>query len=550
MRKINYLFVYLKICILICIASQDVNAQAPQAYLTNLTVNGVAIPDCSTINFGNNSSINVIWKLTVTKGPYFQVSPTATFKIYRQTGSETPVFINGRIVNSDHFTDGTLFEAYYGHTLYASDFTNSGTRIYAVYEATESSKPETCNYQVVKPAFTLSTTNISLECNDMSSKTITASSANIPSGSTVTYNWSYPGWTLVGSNGNSRTFQPVSGATLPSTITVTPYLNGVAKPNLTCTTSRAPFTTTATLTGNNIFCVGGSSQYTLNNLEAGNTVTWSSSNTSIATVSNGTQGQVTLNGINQGYTNLIATITNPCGQTTTISKNSIAITTIPVFKEMYEIDPNSFYTVDPGNSTGCDAIGLAVDTFSPRTHILETQWQKVTQNVSWSRDYNTNNTNKIAIYPEFNINFEFKVRFRSICGWSNWIDLNYNITTCENDYTPPFDGIVGDNFIISPVPVTDNTLNVAINPQAPWFQNNNGGGTDPHLDPDPIDGGSGVPSTVVVNVYFYDQMGTEVLAFLNKTIPSPLDLNNLSAGTYIVLFEYQGQTESQTFVKN
>ena len=36
----------------------------------------------------------------------------------------------------------------------------------------------------------------------------------------------------------------------------------------------------------------------------------------------------------------------------------------------------------------------------------------------------------------------------------------------------------------------------------------------------------------------------------NRTIPTSIDLNSLPAGTYIINFEYQGQIESHTFVKN
>ena len=94
---------------------------------------------------------------------------------------------------------------------------------------------------------------------------------------------------------------------------------------MSCIVTRAAFINSATLSGNIVICPGGNGVYTISGLGAGNTVTWSSSNTAVATVSGGTQSQVTVNGLTNGAVNLIATVTNACGQVATPITKAINI---------------------------------------------------------------------------------------------------------------------------------------------------------------------------------------------------------------------------------
>ena len=76
--------------------------------LENVTVNGVAINNCSTINFGTNSSVSLTFKMRITKASTDLVDGTATFKLYvLKNGTSTPKFIDGLIVNNSAFTNGT-----------------------------------------------------------------------------------------------------------------------------------------------------------------------------------------------------------------------------------------------------------------------------------------------------------------------------------------------------------------------------------------------------------------------------------------------------------
>lgn len=77
-------------------------------------------------------------------------------------------------------------------------------------------------------------------------------------------------------------------------------------------------TTNILISGSNTIC-SGNSTYTVN-VPVGSIVTWSLSNSSVASLSNATGNQVTLNYLNNGQVTLTASI-NPCGQTASISKS-------------------------------------------------------------------------------------------------------------------------------------------------------------------------------------------------------------------------------------
>lgn len=177
------------------------------------------------------------------------------------------------------------------------------------------------------PTFTLSPTALTFVCGTPQTKTFTVSTSN-----TLLCSTSYI-WNLGANNGwlynglaapatittptNSITLTSASGNVLPAPVNVTPNYGGSNLSTLTCTTSLPTFSSTASISGNAVTCIGSNSIYTLSNLGTGNTLTWSSSNTAIATVNSPTQSQVTMHGVANGTAILTATITNPCGQSVT-----------------------------------------------------------------------------------------------------------------------------------------------------------------------------------------------------------------------------------------
>lgn len=292
----------------------------------NLTSNSQPVNYCSTIDLGTSASSSISL-LVNCKKPHAQVVGTSDLDIYIIGASGYRISKFHAIVFENQWFQGDTnnpdtFSQYFNFTISASEINVSGGILFCVLKSYTNIEYQTaCNYPIIKtpiPSFTISPTNISIACGDTSARTFTITPANIPSGANVTYQWSYNGWTTVSSTSTSKTLQPTpgtSGTSLPSGISVIPSINGLAQPTLSCVVSRAAFSSAASIAGNTTICIGNNGIYSISGLGAGNTVSWSSSNTAIATVSGGTQSQVTVNGSSQGLVNLIATVTNACGQT-------------------------------------------------------------------------------------------------------------------------------------------------------------------------------------------------------------------------------------------
>ena len=304
--------------------------------LTDVAINGVPVSNCGGVNFGANLTVDITFKVVITKQLSLVVDPASTLFVYYKTNSSGgPIFINGQIVSMINFTEGgsTTCILYMSGTMDASNIQSNGSILYAeyIYSYNPLTTIYSCSYPLSKPKFTFSPTSVTVGCASTSNFTFTIVPTNVPTGSTVYYVWNAGngGWkngtavvtAPITTTSTSLTLTPALPTVLPANVSVTPYLNGVAQPEKTCSVSRAPLVTSATLSGNAVICTGANSIYTIAGLGAGNTVIWSSSNTAVATVSNATQSQVRVNGIANGVANLIATITNACGQTVTLTKS-------------------------------------------------------------------------------------------------------------------------------------------------------------------------------------------------------------------------------------
>ena len=177
---------------------------------------------------------------------------------------------------------------------------------------------------------TLNTASLNFNCGTPLTNTFVVSvSSNVTCSKSFLWNlgtnngWMYnnaPAPSSFTTPTNTITLTSANGNILPSNVSVTPIINGINYPVLTCTNSFAPFVSNAVVNGNLVLCVGNNSIYTISGLASGNIITWSSSNLQVATLSTGNQSQVTVNGISNGLTTITATITNQCGQVTTKSK--------------------------------------------------------------------------------------------------------------------------------------------------------------------------------------------------------------------------------------
>ncbi len=321
---------------------------------------------CGNFNLASSTSTSINMRINI--GTYQSVINDSESKLYIYTKKSFSAIETERYsktIPSTNWIRGSgstatvrTYETPVSFSINAADYNATGATLYVVFVSPSGTRyTSSCTFTITKnppPTFTLAPMTVSLACDDTAARTFTVTAANIPLGATVTYNWSAPGWTQVGSTTNSRTFQPSSGSVLPSTISVTPFINGVAQPTQTCTVSRSPFTSTASISGANAICaVGASAIYTIN-AGVGNTVVWSSSNTAIANLSNATNSQVTIAPQTQGEFLLNAEITNHCNEKLNISRTiTVVSASTPNTTNTYERDGlcNFFFRAIPQANT-------------------------------------------------------------------------------------------------------------------------------------------------------------------------------------------------------
>ncbi len=340
----------------------DIQIQSPQ--YTNSGQSTIALANCGNIDLGSSISTSINFGINLSKPVGLSVGLSDLYVYTQRFPSDyrnTRMWqqIQESLWNHPSSTTDT-YSTTASFTLNASEFNISGGTIFVVFKSNGGTEYQTvCSFTISKaqaPSFSLNPTNTSFPCGDLSPRTFTITPSNVPSGATVTYQWNYSGWTPVGSTSNPKTLQPFSGTTLPSTVSVTPFVNGVAYPNITCLISRATFISAATVTGTTNIC-SGTATYAISGVLAGQTVSWSLSNASGATLSSqsGTQTNVTFN--SNGAQTLTATITNACGQTVTkpfvINTGTATFTSAATISGSNLICPrgNNVYTIS-GVATG------------------------------------------------------------------------------------------------------------------------------------------------------------------------------------------------------
>jgi hypothetical protein len=192
------------------------------------------------------------------------------------------------------------------------------------------------------PIFSINPSSFQVPCGTSTTKTVTVN-LSIPSGCTVSYNWSlsnpftysYPTGGFVPQTFTTLTptftfVAPAFSGVLPS-ISVTPVFNGVSQPTLICTASRTPLDPSQyagfDIVGGNTICPSAS--YSAINIPAGFTIDWYTSTypygASVAQINSPTSPQTTVTAIGSGVISLIATITNQCGQQVSVTKSNISV---------------------------------------------------------------------------------------------------------------------------------------------------------------------------------------------------------------------------------
>ena len=308
------------------ISNAQITTKIEQVFVNSSTT----VTSCNTIDFGANSNNNLVFYFKLSKNGNYAVQD-GILKIKLKYDSFSYGVERGSLNIPATFWSDTEYVHTIATNISASEVLVSGSTIYL--EFTQVSSPSvyfnSCEYPIIKtppPTFTLSPTTLSIPCGSVAP--VTFSYSNVYSTPGVTYNYSYSGWTFVSQTPNSITLKPANANILPSNFSLVPIVNGVTQPYKVCTVTRAPFTSTATISGASSLCT--SSTYTISSLQSDETVQWSLSSNTIASLSNSTANSVTVNKIGNGTVNLIATITNSCNQTTPVIKTiNIGAPTFP-----------------------------------------------------------------------------------------------------------------------------------------------------------------------------------------------------------------------------
>ncbi|WP_291121617.1 T9SS type A sorting domain-containing protein [Flavobacterium sp. UBA6026] len=338
------------------------------------------------------------------------------------------------------------------------------------------------------PTFSISPASMQIACGTTPTQifTVNASSSTACS---VSYVWNLGvnnGWLYGGSpapatintSTNSITLTSANGNTLPASVYVTPIYNSVAQTQLKCTIDFTPFTSTAVISGGtSSFCTLQSTSIFTIDAGAGNTVTWSSSNSGIATVSGGTNSQVTVTAQSQGLFYVNARITNPCGQW--VDKTSFSIT---VGTPMASIDGYTCVTesapcslnVTANNNYLAFSLSAPLGSYTPLDS--DWQWEKIYGNFYFLENGQYNSATHTGIQGNIYITganptdnpLQFRCRVRNSCAWGQWRTYTWNdgTTTPVVPPTPP-----AEYFIVYPNPAGTATgislADINIKPNSP-----------------------------------------------------------------------------------
>jgi hypothetical protein len=470
----------------------------------------VIAANCGTIDFGLNSSTSINITVNLTK-PSNQVVGAGKLYVYTKGYSSNlrveraSVTINDNWISSTSYVTGTVF------TLNASDFGFSQDILYVAYVSSGNVEYKSCNYMISKtpsPTFTLSPQTLFTSCNNNSNYSFSVlNEFNSPG--TLYYNWNVGnGWTRNGvpvygiftTTENNITLSASPSASLPSNVQVTPIYNGVAQPTKTSIIKFNQLTATfSTIAGPNSICTPTSSSvYTIDKLASIFSVSsWRSTNPAIATVtSNGNNAVV--NSVGLGSFDLVATLTNLCGQSINISKTIWVGVPSVIFQYNY-------FEPQPVKSTLCVYSNIS-------NYTLE---QQGVTNIIF-KNYNTN-----TILQNSNSNCRrttkpncIEATITNACGSS----------TIVYDCFDRKQAIINNNYTVYPNP-SKNVVNIDI-----------------------IDQNSFTQKKSIISAELYDLMGLSKLKVGIKNYKTTFSVAGLPTGIYILKINIDGTTENHQVV--
>ncbi len=210
-------------------------------------------------------------------------------------------------------------------------------------------------------------------------------------------------------------------------------------------------------------------------------------------------------------------------------------------------DPSGAHFSPNATPQSCE-VPLRLDFEPAYSGVTDIEWEKITTDVDWSRDYLNYPGRHVYLFPTCNKAFKFRVRAKNSCGfWSPWRELTYTITECSTTCQTPGGNLVSDNFIIYPVPA-NNVLNLGVVHNPTWNFPSLSPFTNPN-NPNPNPGTVTYPK-VTLNVAFYNNLGNQVHSTVVQGLPNQIDVSSLPPGNYIMTIQYLGQIETHNIQIN
>ncbi|WP_445957542.1 T9SS type A sorting domain-containing protein [Yeosuana sp.] len=394
--------------------------------IENVTVNGVGQSNTATIEMGTSSSVNVIFRVDLSKLASYSIGPSKVWiSVFNSSGGRTDHYISD--VSESQFITGASNN--YNFPIQASeiDFGN-GNYLSALLKQNNSPGAEWESQHIPinkTPTFELLPTSLNLPCNDTSPRIFTVSNPPSISG-TLTYNWQVGnGWEYEGNAVSNFTTSTNSVALVPtsfppSNVKVTPVLNGDSYSQLTSTVSLKDYNPSYSISGNSSICLSSTPEvYSIANLPSDVTVTWSSSNTAIATVNSTTGSSTTVNLLSNGTFNLNARVTNSCGQYLDIPPKRISVGNPEITRLMHI------------STFGC-TMGEINVSVNGNAELFE--WQVSGGEIVIPNSGTSYIGGGTIFVDPSDTNFGFTVKVRAInsCGYSSWY-TEYIPTSCDPD---------------------------------------------------------------------------------------------------------------------
>lgn len=404
------------------------------------------------------------------------------------------------------------------------------------------------------PAFTISPASMEINCTVVPTQTFTVSTTGTlvcP----VTYDWNLGasnGWLLNGSpapatfttTDNFVTLTAASGTVLPSSVKVTPVLNGTSLTEITATILRAA-PNYGMLGGTTNLCSGTSPSFYIYNSPSGSTYSWGaiakapSYNYHVVDVTTSSASSTTISKAADGIVDLSCRVENVCGQVSTLTRQDIRVggyangSTISGYTLAYPpcytplctppAVSNPISVTSPGGTLVYT--GSAYNNTENNVNIYNTELSSGTWTLEQGTVFYWSSTsgNFMKFYPGgASPNYvKFRLTATTACGTVAY-DFNFYPTT----YSPPF-------FRVAPNPAKDRlTLTVGDRTTTKGLM-------------------TVTPESNIQEVTIFDREGRPVKKqrFGKGLTQTSLDVSNLKPGLYMIrIFDGKGYS-TEKFVK-